>query len=583
LSDKVSFSQNNNDKITTYNASNFYHEGGSVDEELTSLQYINAKNPPAPLTGVLGGGNDDTQTFTNLINYCNAAGKTLFIPDDLYLISSPLPFPNFTQIKGNGYNTVFSLKLTSGQFCFYEHTTWKEGWGIEGIHFSIAAGGANDVGAIYTDYALRGCYIRDIWTYELYKPIYLGSSVWGEVELDNINLYLLGANDVANSCGINGNGNTIMMSNIEIIGGWQIGLQLNNCIVFKLHGFNISGSSASIQMGYPIKITGSWSGDISSGWIEQLDTTLWTTNGSGQCIYVKNSKAINIKSVYLASGSLFCDNTTVSVDTIYYGQTNGGLRSSNNARVMTTSNALGYQNISGDPSLADGELNVLDKHTHTNGLLQNPVMKQGVPHPLVVSNGTYVTFSDDTTAGDFLSSDRAIKVTTTADWHGGQVTVNNLIVGKTYTIVMKMQTLTNVGSLSLAMVTGGTTSTVYPCCMRRTGATGYNLYWYVFTATASTSSIKAQATRADGVNPAVYLIDSADVFPGFNTYDCSNYEEALISQQGRFKNTGVATGGTWQIGQTITNTAPSAGTPTAYWLRVTNGTGNVVGTDWIAK
>jgi hypothetical protein len=39
----------------------------------------------------------------------------------------------------------------------------------------------------------------------------------------------------------------------------------------------------------------------------------------------------------------------------------------------------------------------------------------------------------------------------------------------------------------------------------------------------------------------------------------------------------------WNVGEIIWNNAPSGATPTTYWLRVTNGTGFAVGTDWIAK
>ncbi len=47
--------------------------------------------------------------------------------------------------------------------------------------------------------------------------------------------------------------------------------------------------------------------------------------------------------------------------------------------------------------------------------------------------------------------------------------------------------------------------------------------------------------------------------------------------------TAYPTTGTWYVGQFVRNTAPTASTPTQGWLRVTNGTSNVLGTDWIAK
>lgn len=45
----------------------------------------------------------------------------------------------------------------------------------------------------------------------------------------------------------------------------------------------------------------------------------------------------------------------------------------------------------------------------------------------------------------------------------------------------------------------------------------------------------------------------------------------------------MPTTGAWKQGDWAINTAPTAGTPTSHWLRVTTGTGNVLDTDWKAK
>lgn len=41
--------------------------------------------------------------------------------------------------------------------------------------------------------------------------------------------------------------------------------------------------------------------------------------------------------------------------------------------------------------------------------------------------------------------------------------------------------------------------------------------------------------------------------------------------------------GTWKTGDVVWNTAPSVANPVGYWLRVTDGSGNVLDTDWVAK
>lgn len=50
-----------------------------------------------------------------------------------------------------------------------------------------------------------------------------------------------------------------------------------------------------------------------------------------------------------------------------------------------------------------------------------------------------------------------------------------------------------------------------------------------------------------------------------------------------FKDAALPTTGEWIVGDVVINTAPTAAVPTEKWLRVTNGTGNILGTDWIAK
>ena len=51
----------------------------------------------------------------------------------------------------------------------------------------------------------------------------------------------------------------------------------------------------------------------------------------------------------------------------------------------------------------------------------------------------------------------------------------------------------------------------------------------------------------------------------------------------RWSSPTVPTKGYWKVGDMVYNSTPSASSPTAYWLRVTSGSSNVLGTDWIAK
>jgi hypothetical protein len=56
-----------------------------------------------------------------------------------------------------------------------------------------------------------------------------------------------------------------------------------------------------------------------------------------------------------------------------------------------------------------------------------------------------------------------------------------------------------------------------------------------------------------------------------------------VNRIDRWVSDGVPTSGYWTIGDIVYNLTPTANTPTVYWVRVTDGSENVLGTDWIAK
>ena len=75
--------------------------------------------------------------------------------------------------------------------------------------------------------------------------------------------------------------------------------------------------------------------------------------------------------------------------------------------------------------------------------------------------------------------------------------------------------------------------------------------------------------------------------PGFQIVNMdSNPNDAAYGLVGPVKpeaTSAVPSSGTWAKGDYVRNFAPTASTPTAGWLRVTDGTGNTLGTAWIAK
>ncbi|MEG7342565.1 hypothetical protein V6E27_28880 [Bacillus cereus] len=519
-----------------------------------------------------------TNAFRKAANYCEQNRKNLRIPDGDFLIDGPLPFPNYYAIIGNGYYSNIIVNIPSGETVWKEPVLFKYGWGFDNFRLSLKAGSSKDVGGIYIESSMRGAYIRNIWSYDLRTPLYLGDKIWGTVSVNNIFFYLLGENldYTQTTAAFLARGNTIMMSNIEIVGGWTRGLHLDGVSVFKLNGYNISGSSSSIQMSQAIYIENSDSGEITSGWIEQLvenassanGRPIWN-NGEGHAIYAKNSEAITIGETNISTGSIYCDNSKLTIDQIKYAQSNAGIKMVNNGRVNATESAIKSQNVALDFTKSDGEIILNTRSTSAVGLLDNPIMKAGIPHALTVTNGSLVTLSDEST--DFLSGDRAIKVTISANYQGVFINISSLKVGKLYTAVVKVKKYNGLDSLSIISGAGTSVSTKHPGTLMRSGTSEYHILYYPFTATSTSITVKVQGIITSGQSTGTFLIDSADIFAGYNVYDSSQQSQAILGEQGRLKANSAPTTGSWDVGNKISISSPS---PNGYIGQVCVASGN---------
>jgi hypothetical protein len=392
------------------------------------------------------GATTSTQAFIDAHAYCSANKKNLRIPDGDFWIDGVLPFPNYYAIIGNGYQSNIIVDLPDGESVWKEPINFCYAWGFENLRFSLKSGASKNVGAIYVESSMRRAYIGNIWSYDLRRPLYWGDQVWGIVAIDNLFFYLLNENlDAATTTpAFWAKGHTIMMNNIEIIGGWTRGLYLDGVSVFKLKGFNISGSNSSIQMYEPVYVENSNSGEITSGWIEQLVDNAGSANGrtvyaNGEehAIYVKGSKAIKIGETNILSGSIFVDNSETTVDQIKYVQVNAVIRVLNGGKVYTNKSGIKTQNVGAHPDIANGEIILFERKNYPLGLTANPTLRTGTAHALTVTNGSLVTLADETT--DYLSADRAIKVTITANYHGVFLNMSNLQIGRLYTAVFKVK------------------------------------------------------------------------------------------------------------------------------------------------
>ena len=505
-----------------------------------------------------------TQAFLDADIYCVANKTNMIIPDGSFWINGKIPFPDHYAIKGNGYQSNIVVELPDGESIWKEAITVMQGWGFEGLRFSLKTGSSKNVGGIYLESSMRGAYIKNIWSYDLRRPLYLGDGVWGVVAVENIFFYLLGENLDPSiiTAAFLAKGNTIMMSNIEILGGWNKGLHLDGVGVFKLNGYNIGGSTTTYQMLESVYVENSNSGEIKDGWVEQLlDTptsangrTVWA-NGEGHAIYIKGSEGIEIANSNLSSGSIYIDNSTVTVDQVKYEQVNAGIKVLNNGRVNATEDALGNQNLNINRAICDGEIVLNTRTTHCVGILDNPILKIGLPHVLAVTNGALVTLADEIT--DFVSGDRAIKVTITASFQGVNINKTNLKIGKLYTLNLKIKSISGLSEVYLSTSTGSAISPKYPATLKRTGEVTYHTLICPFIATATTATLKLQGALNDVAG--VFLLDSCDIFEGYNVFDTSQYNKYILNDQGRLKNTVAPTSGAWEVRDKVAIITPIAG------------------------
>ncbi|MBR8645062.1 hypothetical protein KEH51_14695 [[Brevibacterium] frigoritolerans] len=184
-------------------------------------------------------------------------------------------------------------------------------------------------------------------------------------------------------------------------------------------------------------------------------------------------------------------------------------------------------------------------------------MKIGVPHALTVTNGGIVNITDEVT--DFVSSDRSIKATITASFHGVNLNRTNLRVGKVYTAVFKVKKVLGIDWLYLSSGAGVSLSLKYPSTLTRSNDVNYHTLTYTFTATATTVAIKLQGSLIDGQTQGVFLVDAADIFEGYNVFDPSQQNNAALGVQGRLKVSAAPTSGTWELGNKVTMSSPVAG------------------------
>ncbi|AKO91897.1 hypothetical protein BEH_07150 [Priestia filamentosa] len=502
---------------------------------------------------------DDTEAISSAITYGSQTRRNIFIPRGDYRITKTLPFPNLTKLYGAGNGSVILCDFAqSGGWVFDETSANTYRWDISDLTFAIKSGATKDVGVLRVEKVLRFCGIKNIRTFDLKRVFYLGSEIHGMFFLDKIGSYYLSGQDGLTA--IETKGNTIMMSDIEIAGGFEIGLKMVGSISFKLKGFNIAGSPNAL-MGKAIHLDSVSGGSLSDAWIEQLRYE-GIAQDEIQAVYIKDSKAVSLSEIYMPDGSIFIDGGEVTVENIAYYQASAGLRYLNGAKVNTTRNGLKTQNVGLKAQNYDGVITVENLKQSNVNLLPNPLLRRGIPNPYTSSNAN-VTLSDELT--DKVSGDRSVRVSSTANYQGVVITLNSLIIGRTYTIRALVKKVSGISHVTMVANSGASTSIDYPCQLRQSKSTDFHEISYIFSATATTAVIRVQNVFSAGSATGEFLLDSVALYEGYS--ECNPSFETTS----KLLSNAAPTSGNWLVGEKVENTNPTAGGYVG-WICTSGGT-----------
>lgn len=521
--------------------------------------------------GAIGNGiDDDTQAFINAINYCNINQINLEISGKSYLIKGELPFPSKIIVRGKGHSTNLILNLPAGQTAF-KAKSWVYSFGFEGLRFSIASGGSKDVGAIRTDYCLRGAFIKNIWSFELYTPFYFGEQVWGLIAINNVFGYLHENINTQNKVAFYGSGNTIMVNNLELVGGWKTALKFEGVFASKIHKFNIAGSNSTIQLREAIILNGCSTVSVQDGWIEQLDDFNWA-NGKGKAIYAKDSDSIEINNVLVNAGGIYSDKSKVKATNIKFSQSNGGFRTINNGNIQTDLRDIRYCDFQ------DGDIFINGLSSNSIGLIPNPILKKGIPESvntfLVPTNATISKL--DFSCPDFISGDASVKSTIIANNHGIKLKSVKVVPNELYTVNVKVKKGIDIKLIKIASDTETSRTTTLPSIdQRTTNDVGFYTLSLICSSSTSELSVRIIGELNEGARSGEIILDSIDVFRGYSSFDPSKHVPNLTFQ---YKNTikPKETGAIWQVGEKVYNPIPVANGFEGWVCTTSDGTGKSI-------
>lgn len=465
------------------------------------------------------GSHDDTQAALDWFRWQLESGKTKpNVGSGDFLVTSQLPFFNRGSVFGSGYDTNFVIGLGDNDTLFdVPSGDLAYSWMMDSVRFTCASGGSLRCRIFNVNGSLRGAKLSNVSAWEFSRPLRFGSNVWGNLVLDSVNLYRINNDIQSGDIAIEFTGNTLMGSNIEIIGAFDRLLRFSGS-VFKLDGMNPSGSQSPRQAGSGLLIENARGGYVRSSWIEHVDAG-GVSNGEAEAITVKDSTNVTLENIHIPTGSIWVyGGNRNTVRNIEYFQANAGLRLVNNAIVNTDSTALGNRNASTDDAKRGySQPRLTDGNNSGKGLLPNPIDPLSMTTNVTKTNAALVTLSANTNPGDYLSGTQSVSVVTTAVNQGVKVTAP-VIPGKTYTVCASIKKITGDVFMSAGANTSAqTTGNIY--VDRSDGAVDNS--WLLLTFTCSSSTSTLEVLIRDRI-AGQFLLDAVDVYAGPSSFNPSN-------------------------------------------------------------
>lgn len=527
----------------------------------------------------LGAYGDNTHDDKNAIQYAISNYKDIYIPTGTYKITDEITLSSNIKIHGDGQSSIIKMVYTyldTVKYCFKfnDGELFLYRTLIEDLKFVV-----DDVtqytGGIYISSALRGNVLNNLWFEQISNPIYLGSKIWALFSLNNIfSTYLPGATVVNESIpvGIYGAGNCIYGTNIEICGKFKYGIYLNGASVSSFTKTNVSGSGTT-YMKTAYYVIGSKQININTTWIEQCVDENGTQNT--KAINIVNSNNVKIDNVHLASGSCYIDNSyDVRLTGIKYYTNSSGLRWLNGSKLTCDKLSLGFCNFQNDRSLSMGHVDVIDIPNESNvNIFNDPLQLKGLTQ-MIAQSHTNVTVTENTT--DQLTGDRCFTISVPTSGRGTSTYLNNLTIGKNYTILAFVKILENCNYLYATAINGTIIGDFPNNYVINKSTNNWELIKYSFTATATTHDLRILVNCDDDVT-ATYLVDSIFCIEGLHNFNIpSGLTKKAIMQNSKVYKSSAPSSGNWVIGDIVYNSFTNATyNNVEYWI--------YDGTQWVAK